>query len=651
VTELRVEEQSPLRAVILVRADMKHRLLASTIPLQHRPEVGTPVTLRLHLYADSSLVRVQHTFMFAGDVNHDFLRQLGVRLPLPESQGRTVRTAVDGGICQLPRADEVGVLQENPDSCLVWHATGEKSGITAPGRVAEGWLDVSGDRWGVALGLRRMRGMFPQEIHVEGDGVWTHFYSPRVAPMDVRRYAFKYGPGESTSTGFGTAFGALRTHEACWRFHGAEDREAAVAEVKAMLRPPLARVRPRHVADTLAVGHVAEHGAATSDGHFDAVLYHMPRMHQHNGRFWRWYGFWHDGDEIQVYDAARRRWARDEGRYGWYNNEPLRDYNYHLAYLMTGNRRIWEQAEPMSYHVFEVDVRHARPQPLMNASPEFAKQAYNHSTTQGIDLCGRRHNCQHWADGYFGRRVGSPAGFRLCYYQNGDPVMREHLERIVAAGLATPRSPYMAADGDEAVLWAMIAGYEMTRDKKYLDRIRGYMNLQVDFARKHNGLPAARANWDWAANAPGAPPEDPRDDLWIWSFGGHVAMIEVADVLGDAAVDEMLKQWTLTLEGFGPDNKRSDTWATNMGACCLLAYYYRRTGDERALEWFRKRASSFHSGIPKDAPHADLRSQTMDDTLPLYTPNDGYGWVYTTSTFWYIGIPAWQGALRERGER
>jgi hypothetical protein len=31
---------------------------------------------------------------------------------------------------------------------------------------------------------------------------------------------------------------------------------------------------------------------------------------------------------------------------------------------------------------------------------------------------------------------------------------------------------------------------------------------------------------------------------------------------------------------------------------------------------------------------------------PAYTPNDGYGWVYTTTTFWYVGIPAWQGALR-----
>ena len=71
-------------------------------------------------------------------------------------------------------------------------------------------------------------------------------------------------------------------------------------------------------------------------------------------------------------------------------------------------------------------------------------------------------------------------------------------------------------------------------------------------------------------------------------------------------------------------------------------------GDARALEWFRKRASAFHSYIPKDAPSEDLPMTTMADTLPAYTPNDGYGWVYCTSSFWYIGIPAWQGALRER---
>ena len=418
-----------------------------------------------------------------------------------------------------------------------------------------------------------------------------------------------------------------------------------------MLDPPLARVRPRHVADTLAVGHVAEHGAATSDEHFDAVLYHMPRMHQHNARFWRWLGFWDYGDEIQVYNASRDRWAQDDGRYGWYNNEPLRDYNYHLAFLMTGHRRIWRQAEAMSYHVFEVDLRHADPQPFMGARAKLADQGYSSSTTNGVDFCGRRHNAQHWADGYFGRRVGSPPGFRLCYYQSGDPVMREYLQRILAASMKTRRSQYMHADSDEAVLWAMLMGYEMTLENKYLDRVKAYVDLQVDFARKHDGIPAGQANWDWAGNTAGAEPTEPRDDLWMWSFGGHVAFIEVADVFGDPEVDRFLRDWTLALEGFGPDRKRREKWSNNIGACCLLAYYYRRTGDRRALEWLKQRAKGFHSYIPKDAPREDLPADVMERILPAYTPNDGYGWVYTTSTFWYIGIPAWQGALRAQARR
>ena len=649
ITELRVEEQSPLRAVVLVRANLEHRLVASTIPQKHRPPVGTPVALRLHFHAGSSAVRVQHTFMFAGDVNHDFLRQLGVRLPLPVEAGRKIRTSVDGVAVSLKSAAAGGLLQEAADAALAWEASGGGVKIVARGREADGWLDVTGPRWGVTVGLRHMREMFPQEIHLGAGGLWTHFYSPRAAPMDLRRYAFKYGSGESASTGWGTAFGAMRTHEAAWYFHRADEKPAAgPTVVRAMLDPPLARVRPRHVADTLAVGHVAEHGAASNDKHLDDVLLHMPRMHQHNGRFWRWTGFWDFGDEIQVYNAARSRWAKDDGRYGWYNNEPVRDYNYHLAYLMTGNRRIWRQARAMSYHVFEVDLRHASPQPFMGANAELADQRYSHSTTRGIDFCGRRHNAQHWADGYFGRRVGSPPGFRLCYYQNGDPVMREYLERICAAAMKTRRSQYMSADGDEAVLWAMLAGYEMTLEPKYLDRIRAYAALQVDFARKHGGIPAARANWDWASNTAGAPPAEPRGDLWIWSFGGHIALIEAADVLGDRKLDRMLRDWTLALEGLGPDKKRRDAWSNNIGACSLLAYYYRRTGDKRALEWLVQRMKRFHSYIPRTAPRDDLPTATMDTVLPAYTPNDGYGWVYTTSSFWYVGIPAWQGALRAR---
>jgi len=646
VTELRVEEQSPLRAVILVRANLKHKFLASTVDQKHRPQVGTPVSLRFHLYAGSATVRLQHTFMFAGDVTHDFLRQLGVRLPLPAEPGQIVTASLDRRVGQSwTRQGEGGVLQEDADSALIWQAAAPKGPVVARGREATGWLDVSGPKWGVAVGLRHMREMWPQEIEVTKDGIWTHFYSPRVPPMDLRRYAFHYGDGESSATGWGTAFGALRTHEACWSFQRAGE-EQSLPLVKAMLNPPLARVRPRYVADTLAVGHVAEHGAATNDPHYDNVLYHLPRMHRHNRDYWRWLGFWDFGDEIQVYDAYRHRWAVDDGRYGWYNNEPVRDLNYHLAWLMTGNRRIWEAAEAMSLHVFEVDVRHANPQPLMSPRGRLGELRYTSSTTSGIDLCGRRHNCQHWSDGYFGPRVGSPPGFRLACYQTGDPVLREYMDRILASALKMRRSQYMSADGDEAILWAMIMGHEMTLDPKYLDRIKGYVDLQVKFAKDHNGYPAAQANWDWASNAPGAPPADPRGDLWIWSFGGHLALIEIADVYGDPALDKMLNDWTLALEGLGPDGKRQAAWSNHIGACPMLAHYYRTTGDKRALEWLVQRAKGFHSGIPKDAPTTDLSTDAMENTFPAYTPHDGHGWVYTTTTFWYVGIPAWQGALR-----
>lgn len=643
ITELKVEEHSPLRAVILLRANLRHKLLASTIDPKHRPPDGTPVSVRFHLYAGSPLVRIQHTFMFAGDVNHDFLRQLGLRLPLPPGQ----EWHVTGGLSAagLDLGSDGGVVQENPDSAFCWRAEVGRGKVVARSDRAEGGLTASGKEWSVTVGLRHMREMCPQEIEVARDGVWTHFYSPRAAPMDVRRYAFHYGDGESTSTGWGTAFGALRTHEAIWCFH-ADAGQRARSAVKAALNPPLARVRPRYVADTLAVGHVAEHGSPANDRHWDAVLYHLPRMHRHNRDFWRWMGFWDFGDEVQVYDAARRRWALDDGRYGWYNNEPLRDLNYHLAFLMTGNRRMWETGEAMSRHVFEVDVRHANPQPFMGATARLAEQKYGNSTTSGIDICGRRHNCQHWADGYFGHRVGSPAGFRLAFYQSGDPVMGEYMNRILAAALKTHRSQYMSADGEEAVLWAMIMGHEMTGEDKYLDRISAYAKLQVEFAQAHNGYPAAKSNWDWASNTAGAPPAEPNTDLWIWSFGGHLAMIEIADVYGDAALAKMLNDWALALEGQGPDRKRQEKWSNNIGACPLLAHYYRTTGDKRALDWLAQRAKGFHSGIPKDAPAEDLPGGTMETVLPAYTPNDGYGWVYTTPTFWYVGIPAWQGALR-----
>ena len=110
----------------------------------------------------------------------------------------------------------------------------------------------------------------------------------------------------------------------------------------------------------------------------------------------------------------------------------------------------------------------------------------------------------------------------------------------------------------------------------------------------------------------------------------------------------MIYNWALALEGFGPDQKRQAAGSNQIGACPLLAYYYRRSGDPRAVEWLKRRAAGFHGSIPPAAPAADLPRATMDSTLPAYTPHDGHGWVYSTATFWYVGIPAWQGALRER---
>jgi hypothetical protein len=284
----------------------------------------------------------------------------------------------------------------------------------------------------------------------------------------------------------------------------------------------------------------------------------------------------------------------------------------------------------------------------MGANPTLAAARYANSTTNGIDICGRRHNCQHWSDGYFGPRVGSPPGFRLAYYQTGDPVLHEYMDRILAAAMRMRRSQYMSADGDEAVLWAMLMGYEMTGEQQYLDRITSYARLQVEFAKAGINIPAAQANWDWATNKPGEKPADPRGDLWIWSFGGDTALIEIADLLRDDALNQMICDWTRALEGLGPDKKRRTEWSNNIGACPLLAHYYRRTGDKAALDWFKQRLKGFHNNIPKDAPTIDLPTDEMSQMLPAYTPNDGYGWVYTTPTFWYVGIPAWQGALRAR---
>ncbi len=59
-----------------------------------------PFVVRLNFWAGSAEVKMQHTFTFDGDQDHDFIRSLGVRLGVPmrlEPYNRHVAFATDGG--------------------------------------------------------------------------------------------------------------------------------------------------------------------------------------------------------------------------------------------------------------------------------------------------------------------------------------------------------------------------------------------------------------------------------------------------------------------------------------------------------------------------------------------------------------------------
>jgi len=108
----------------------------------------------------------------------------------------------------------------------------------------------------------------------------------------------------------------------------------------------------------------------------------------------------------------------------------------------------------MSLHVFEADVRHATPQPFMDAGPSLNKQDYSHSTTNGNRSLRPAPQLPALADGYFGPRVGSPP-VSVSRTTRRRPVMREYWSGSSPPPEDAPKRVH-GADGDEAILWAML---------------------------------------------------------------------------------------------------------------------------------------------------------------------------------------------------
>lgn len=211
-----------------------------------------PFTVRLYFYANTSEIKMLHTFLYDGDQDQDFIRSLGVRFDVPMREQLYNRhvafSCADGGVWSEPVKPLVGrrVLSLDPDSkgraaentLQIAQMNGERipdttafndynrklieewaawdgyrlSQLTADGfeirkrtHDTNPWIgtfsgtrssgyafvgDVSG---GLGIRIKDFRESYPSSIEINGATtptatVTAWLWSPDAAPMDLRHY-------------------------------------------------------------------------------------------------------------------------------------------------------------------------------------------------------------------------------------------------------------------------------------------------------------------------------------------------------------------------------------------------------------------------------------------------------------------------------
>ena len=299
-----VEESGPLR--VSLRIDGYH-----ATPDGCRM---CPFTLRVHLFAGKSDLRIQHTFVFDQEPHDLELSSAGMRFPL--DIGGSLRAAVGGehGAHFASNWDTIELLQSDDRNYTVAR-DGEPYGC---GGRAPGWVSLNGDRGGAVAVLKNCWQEFPKGFSVDKKGIeaqiWPRSYGSNLAfttpfeepalrfvskdgapirdeagvrrvlrenptaPLNLKSFNIrsredaawveevieKCAQGRTMTyndTGTANGVGAAKTTEIYLRLsEGAIDDAHANALAKTVQEPLVGAVDPEHLCATNALGHFFHSG-------------------------------------------------------------------------------------------------------------------------------------------------------------------------------------------------------------------------------------------------------------------------------------------------------------------------------------------------------------------------------------------------------
>lgn len=377
----------------------------------------------------------------------------------------------------LQRKDEIGILQtgDNPSrmpplkvSASNVHQKGAFEALltkkgdqkTAVGTKADGWIEISDSKQGIAVGVKNFFQEYPKELHVNAaeDVIHAFSWSPNVEPMSFARYSSSVVDGDEFDN---FAQGVAKTTENVFYFfkkdNGARESKTVMDY---FLDPPVAHAVPEQYAMSKVFGDLS----VANEKHpaFQRSLAYKYQWMLYNQHWEPWYGMW-DFGEMKNYFYADE-WHQ------WGGNEPAQDFMWWLEFLRTGNKDLYRQAEASSRFSMDINQIHwpKNTEFTGDSNPaldywKFKKDSLPGSPYVGM---GRRHSTQHWIS-QLSAHVWTP-GWITSYFVTGDNRSLEvaqltgdhYLRRNWGEHGITGRRLYLS-------VWNLSWLYNATKDEKY----------------------------------------------------------------------------------------------------------------------------------------------------------------------------------------
>lgn len=515
LTEVKLEKAGPLHAVVRIDGRYTYQWVGSTIT-GTEIQGDCPFRIRLHAYAGQSFLKVEHFFYYEGDGDHDFVRSLGLKVPLPPGASG-IRFIADA-VRSVP-GPLAGLYQQSPDCFEQWNSDGRTVRVAQWGRRFEGVLDVTAGAVSVAVGVQDFWQNAVKSLHADlrAGELGIYLWPPESPPLDFRRHAREWSVGEtgepddregSTPVPFQArnyrlaSKGVGKTHYAWVDFHLAA---APIEEIRGRFqlfnRRPLLWASPHYYAASLALGRYREYVPGEHE-EIEKALDQPVKFWKFSQDYFRWYGFWRYGNLCQGLNNFLQigRWEQEFGRWGWVHGDSLGRLAYALMLqaVRKGKRDDLEFAEKYLYNVHDVCSVHTP------AYPEHFGEGFAY-----FKGAAHRHGAWPWACPYTGIRGAHPVGAKIFYYLTGEGHVKDILEEITQLSLRRPDGGMGDGPlGPNAQIF--LYQWEATGEDIWRERLKAEI--------ENSGLKEAKGGWLVMMNA---------------AFGIYNALEEYMDLTGD----------------------------------------------------------------------------------------------------------------------